>query len=210
MSTLIYTQKHRFFDDLVTLLTSLASFATQMDIYKHGHCEGLNLNRSMAIGGCTIPTDLIFWPHKVMPTLASKNWPTQLELTEAPLCSGMPKSISFELSSNEIKDVTALATQGSFIRYYETMISQVEKAFGSDRKNWPPIWNFGRVVRNAFAHGGKITFENPLAANVSWKNITYSPSDNGRQIMYKDIAYVEVVYLMDEMDAVLPSPVTLI
>ena len=202
MSTLIYTQnQHRFFDDLVTLLTSLASFATQMDIYKHGHCKGLNLDDSMILEGCTIPTNLIFWPHKVMPILASGEWPTQLELTKAPHKSGIPKSISFELSSDEIKDVTALTTQGSFIRYYETMISQVEKKFGPNTIDWPQIWNFGRVVRNAFAHGGKITFKNPKASNVSWKNITYSPSDNGRQIMYKDIGHVEVIYLMDEMDS---------
>jgi len=66
--------------------------------------------------------------------------------------------------------------------------------------NWPSVWNFGRIIRNAFAHGGEINFSNPNASKVKWKTLAYDASFNGRNIMYNDITPVETIFLMDEMD----------
>jgi len=63
--------------------------------------------------------------------------------------------------------------------------------------------NFGRVVRNAFAHGGLINIENPNSQPVSWRGLTYGPQHHGRQILYTDVTPVEVIFLMDEMDKLL-------
>jgi len=63
------------------------------------------------------------------------------------------------------------------------------------------VWNFGRIVRNAFVHGGKIDFKNKRAKPVSWRNLSYSPADNGRQIIFQDLTAVEIIILMEDMDA---------
>jgi hypothetical protein len=201
MSILIYTaSQHRFFDDLVTMLASLASFGIATNLYAQGP-ESLELDRSVGFGGCTIKTDLIFDAGAVMPILIADKWPAQIELRREPHECGIPDQIGHTSSSGEVKGLTGLIMQSSFIHYYETMVPAVEARFTSDRSQWPPVWNFGRVVRNAFAHGGNIHFTNQNAASVSWHGITYGPSDNGRQIMYRDVAQVEVIFLMEEMDA---------
>ena len=77
----------------------------------------------------------------------------------------------------------------------------MELNHGSDPQGWPMIWNFARVIRNAFAHEGKITFRNPTAPSVSWRTLSYSPANNDRQILYQDVTAVEVILLMQDMDA---------
>jgi hypothetical protein len=67
---------------------------------------------------------------------------------------------------------------------------------------WHPTLNFARVIRNAAAHGS-IKFLNPNAAPVSWRDLTYSPADNGKQVIGAEIQLGEVLALMFETDDVL-------
>jgi hypothetical protein len=68
----------------------------------------------------------------------------------------------------------------------------------TDVRNWSPILNFARVVRNSAAHG-KVKFENPNAQAVSWRNLTYSPQDNGRQLIGADMRLGDVLGLSFEV-----------
>jgi hypothetical protein len=52
-------------------------------------------------------------------------------------------------------------------------------------------------------HRGKIKFDNAAAQPVAWRTLQYSPGDNGKVILFQDVAYVEVISLMEEMDAAL-------
>ncbi len=74
-----------------------------------------------------------------------------------------------------------------------------------EAKNWPPTLNFARVVRNGVAHG-KINIRNPEASPVTWRGLTYSYADNGKQIIGTDLKLGEMIVLMfdanDALDAI--------
>lgn len=87
-----------------------------------------------------------------------------------------------------------------FTGYYERHKPHIESIFGKNPHEWPTAWNFGRVVRNAIAHGGTIKFNNLDAPAVSWKGLTYSPSNNKRRIMNTDIWPADLIYLMMDLE----------
>ncbi|WP_029934542.1 hypothetical protein [Sphingomonas sp. UNC305MFCol5.2] len=87
--------------------------------------------------------------------------------------------------------------------FFEQCREEVELKFGADVTGWPHVWNFGRTVRNAMSHGGKIHFQNPGASPVSWKGLTYSAADNGRQILHSDLWPGDIFDLIIEMDSYL-------
>jgi hypothetical protein len=81
-----------------------------------------------------------------------------------------------------------------FLQYYETWANEVQ---GLDM-----VWQFGRVVRNACAHDGKIRIQNPKAASVNWRTLSYSSADNGH-LIFDDFTAVEMISLMEDMDSAL-------
>jgi hypothetical protein len=109
-----------------------------------------------------------------------------------------PKVVTKGLAS-----VMTHITAPYFIIVFDRYIHSIGSQFGEVR-NWPPILNFARVVRNAAAHG-KVKFDNPNAQAVSWRNLTYSPLDNGRQLIGGDMQLGDVLGLSfdvsDELDA---------
>ena len=85
--------------------------------------------------------------------------------------------------------------------FFEQCREDLERKFGTEVSGWPAVWNFGRVVRNAMSHGGKVHFTNSGASPVSWKGLTYSPADNGRQILHSDLWPGDIFDLIIEMDS---------
>ena len=82
------------------------------------------------------------------------------------------------------------------------MLVEFPNVLVNDKQQWPQIWNFGRIMRNACSHNSKIYFENNRAVPVSWKGLTYSPSDNGHPI-FEDIGPADLIFLIIEMDIAL-------
>jgi hypothetical protein len=79
------------------------------------------------------------------------------------------------------------------------------RSISTDYPNWPPVLNFARVVRNAIAHNGTINITDPAAAVVSWRRLTYSYKDFGRDIINRDISYGDLLVLMLDMETELNS-----
>lgn len=90
--------------------------------------------------------------------------------------------------------------QSTFSQYYENIKSTIEEKFGKEVENWPNVWNFARVVRNAFSHGGRIKISNSKAPKIVWRELEYDYYSNGKSIMYTDLTAVELIFLMIEMD----------
>jgi hypothetical protein len=91
----------------------------------------------------------------------------------------------------------------AFVKYFEETRSLVEAKYSKNTQQWPAVWNFGRVMRNALGHKGAIKFDNTKAQPIAWKSLSYSPSDNGKSVLYQDVTAVELVLLMEDMDAVI-------
>lgn len=194
--------KHRFFDYLVTFLGSLCCLGVGLGVHRLGKCN-LFYNRDRYLNIQGIPNvsnlEFHFHPYDLLDSLANNSWPTVVELYEFPLGTTGHKPSLVRLTG-EIK-LTVHLIESAFINYYESVCAEVETIYGKDKKLWPPVWSFGRVVRNAFAHDGEIYFRNRRASAVAWKTLSYSPTDNDRQIIYRDLAPVEIILLMDDMDS---------
>jgi hypothetical protein len=85
-----------------------------------------------------------------------------------------------------------------FANLHEEYADWIEEAFGSDAYDWPQLFNFFRVVRNAIAHRGRIYFKNQNALPVKWQNLSYAPGDTGR-LLSDDLSFADLMFLMLEI-----------
>jgi hypothetical protein len=188
--------QHRFFDDLVGMLVTYIAFGATMQAYR-----GANLD--FADGGLLIlrgrPNisgfDLRIDANDFLGPVNGGQFPSRLEFKQEavePYAGPLPVPAR----------LLASTFHAGFVHYYESVVRGIESKHGRAQAGWPPVLNFGRVVRNAFTHR-VVNFANPKAAAVTWRGITYSPADNGtnRGVLYKDLMPADLVLLMEEMDA---------
>ena len=98
------------------------------------------------------------------------------------------------------KSTTMAITMAIYVAFYERYKEWIEQKFGRDKKAWPPFFNFTRTIRNFIVHhDGKVHFENPKAAAVTWHHITYSPADMGKQAAgHGHISVGDIIVLLVE------------
>lgn len=145
---------------------------------------------------------LKFHPHEMWKALVGNKLPERIVFEEEPRLSEAKRSGHFKAGTK--LGITSALIQPCFLNYFERLRPNIEQRFGGDPYQWPSVWNFGRVVRNTFGHNGEIHFRSANAVPVSWRHYTYSPADNGRVILFKDVGIVELIYLMADMDAAAP------
>jgi hypothetical protein len=195
-------QSHAFFDNLVTFVASVAALGTAFEVQAGQQTRPYARHEYIAIAG--IPTvagcEFHIYVGPVLDELRANRWPTQVVIDEAPIAQAPPKYTTWLTG---LQGVHGSMIANAFVQYFEANRHRTEAKYGSSPQNWPGPWNFGRVIRNAFAHGGKINITNPNASPVAWKTLTYAASQNGRQLLYQDFTAVEVILLMGEMDALL-------
>jgi len=191
----------RFFDSLVEFFSSFAGLMTGLRAHQEGSAKAYGTHQAIVIYGThATGVALSFFPHFFLDALIKNTWPTEIRLAEFPLAT-LQGSQSGSITS--VTRIAAALLESSFIRYYEQQKEAVSLKFGADVKGWPSEWNFARVVRNAFAHRGAIKFDNPKAQSVHWRNLSYSRNDNGRIVTFTDIAAVEIILLMEDIDGLL-------
>jgi len=193
------SSKHRFFDNLVVLLAIVDSLTVNFHL-QLGHQPSGYAGRRVEFEGMrgVSGVNLVFPdPHSMMLEITAGKWPTAVKLLERPI-TGPDFAVSATVSG--IQRLQSPYLQSVFVHYYETVKPLVEMAHGTPG-SWPATWEFSRGVRNAFSHSGVITIYNPNAATVQWKSLSYSAADNGRQLLFTDLAPVELILLMEDMDA---------
>jgi len=91
-----------------------------------------------------------------------------------------------------------------FVYHFEMCHFWLKANNKSDTTHWAMPLKFGRVVRNALAHGGQIEItprqNQPVPAPVTWCSLTYSMADNGKMILGTDIYGADLISLMIEVD----------
>jgi hypothetical protein len=199
MKTRIYERSvHTFYDDLSTFLCNTASLGIAIDAIKRGSYGGFagNPQHYFEFEGCKVPKVFTWRPHASLLLVSNDQWPSKIELAEdaSVHVSGGPRIGS-------LKGIVAMSLGAAFVRYFESRHSEICARYGEQPYLWPGELNFARVIRNAFAHGGQISFQNPNAGAVAWMGISYSPADNGREIVFRDIGLVEPILLMEEIDS---------
>lgn len=192
--------KHRFFDELVSFLAAFGALAVALRSYGGEPAPALGPKQVIGFQGSHLSNlSLSYSPGAILTEAAQNRLPTSIQLAEGPRTT-IPPGDPTSLTS--VSELSISLIGSALVRYYESVVPMVRDKFGSANTNWPPVWNFGRIIRNALVHhGGRINFDNPRAQPVSWRSLTLGPTDNGRQVMFVDIASVEIILLMEDMDA---------
>lgn len=190
---------HRFFDDLVAFFASVSSLGIAFDAHRTGSTNAYRPTDYVTLEGTRVTNiEVRFFPYPLMQILIANRWPEEIVLDDRALQSS-PSSHPPWLTG--LQGVHGSMIESAFVRYFESLRPTIEAKHTTDPERWPTALNFARVVRNAFAHGGQITFRSPTASAVSWRSLTYGPADNGRQILYQDMTAVEITLLMQDMDS---------
>lgn len=195
-----YEGKQRFFDYLVVFFGSMCGIGSIIAVQRRIAQTPFTPDKNIIIRGKLKVSgiELVFYPYELLESISNRSWPKKLEWTGQPLKSD-PASMGFTRIG--VRDINTSLIQSCFVHYFESVRPLIENKYNADTQSWPIECNFGRVVRNAFAHGGKIHFTNISAQPVSWKTLTYSPADNGRDIVFQDLTPVELILLMEDIEA---------
>lgn len=108
---------------------------------------------------------------------------------------------TYSTNAPGFRNVLIHAFSAVFTDFYENTKPFLKATFGPHQADWPPLWNFARVVRNACSHNGKLYFENETHSPVKWQHLTYAPSMNGLPIVGGDLSFGDILGLMFELSA---------
>ena len=194
--------QHRFFDSLVAFTAGVSSLGIALDAQKNGTAQGYSPNQYLALTGnpAVSGIEFHFYPHSLLSTLLNNDWPDLLVLDEYPINQS---PVIHPLNLTGLQGVHGAMVANAFVKFFEETRSLVETKHSTDAQKWPTVWNLGRVMRNALGHKGVIQFKNQHAQPVTWRKLCYSPSDNGKAVLYHDVTAVELILLMEDMDAVI-------
>jgi hypothetical protein len=114
-----------------------------------------------------------------------------------------PPALPLDKPKTKVKGVGRALTSAIspvFVDFYEKHRHWLRATFGSDTTAWPPLFNFARMLRNFISHTeGRVHFDNPKAAAVTWHHLSYSPVDEGKAVMGYDIDVGDLIVLMFEL-----------
>lgn len=186
--------KHRFYDDIFNITVAMIGYGVASQVHRGVAVNFNDGRRTIFRGRPTVSgIDMFIDAKDLYGPLEHNTRPSQIEfVTEEPE--------PFIGSPEEPRLILGPIIQTGFVHYYESVKDAIEGRRGGDSSKWPDVLRFGRVVRNAFTHDGKVDIRNPKADPVKWRGLTYSYSDNGREILYVDLLPADVFVLMEEMD----------
>lgn len=147
---------------------------------------------SFGLGGRTVNCGISIPEAMVLPLVSRNVEPSEVVLwfvnnKMPPHIAANPEVIT---SLQKPFDFALSAVFGNFYEAHKHLLP-------SDHTLWP-ITDFGRVLRNAMAHGGNIFFDKPTRRSVAWRSIRYAHADNGRSLA-DDLSFADLIFLMMEM-----------
>lgn len=201
-----YTElSHGFFPELVRLVICLSSVGIGFELQKSGVVRPYDSMTVMTLQGKQTVSgiEIRFFPYRLYEILLGpgSRRPKLLSVIKAPIPDVSPQH---PITVTKVQQLMTRLVGEAFLSYYERHVDMVENLVGKESEGrWPQAWGFGWVIRNACAHDGNIFFKRSQHLPVQWRNLTYSYADNGRQVLFDDMTGVELILLMEEMDAFL-------
>jgi hypothetical protein len=191
--------RDKCFNDIANYLITMISLTLTTELYRAGYASRYAPHHQVRLDAKQVGKGLIIYPHTLLDEVHANRWPTNLVMEEEPVL--IPASVPLKLGIFE-RPLVALG-QSMIVNYFERECPQIEARYNTDRARWPADWNFARIIRNSAAHNNEVVFSNPKAAPVTWHGLTYSPADNGRQVLHVDLWPADLIYLMTDLDALL-------
>lgn len=187
--------QERYFGDFASYLVAGVGFAHAVESV-HGKASKYSSTDTIQFG-CKQSGAVWQWhPAPVLESFASNFIPDRLHLVR--IDSILPPREA-QLNLGALTMLFQTFAQAMATNYFERYKKEIRAKYGAIQ-NWPPVWNFARVVRNAMAHGGRISIEKSSEPSVSWKGLTYGFDDNGRDILCQDLWPGDLFDLVREQD----------
>lgn len=203
----IFEQRNcSFFDDLHTMMIALSSLILISEVFHKRRSPVIEIRDEdrldkileIPFQGLTINEDYSYKVYKPLKAIVENIPINRIEFNVYASLKSEVENLSNSYHIDQPPLFNQKTIGSAFVNFYETIKPSIEAKFTQNTNSWPSELNFARVIRNAYSHGGNIHFANNLAPTVSWKSLTYSPSDNGKSI-HTDIYLVEVIELMKEI-----------
>jgi hypothetical protein len=192
----ITRSRDKCFDDIANYLITMISLTLTTELYVQGYASRYAPNHRVVLDAKQVGKRLIISPHALFDEVHADRWPTALVVQEEPV--QIPTYASLNLGIFE-RQFLALE-RSMFINYFEHQRLQIDAKYNGGTTRWLTDWNFGRVIRNSFAHRDEIVFSSPKAPPVTWRSLTYAPADNGRKVLHVDLWPADLIYLMMDLD----------
>lgn len=202
--TVEYTpQDHGFYEELVRLVICLSSVGKAIELHSTGAAKKFKTSDIFAIQGKPEVSGLEFhvFPRPFYDRLLSPagRQVQFVRMIRQPINPSPPKHPIF---LPNVQVMMARLVGDAFVSYYERHLDAVEAIWGKESKGkWPMVWWFAWAVSNACSHNGKIHFKTEKHPAVQWRSLKYDFNDNGRSILFDDLTGVELILLMEDMDA---------
>ncbi len=197
---------HGFFHELVRLVICLSSVGVAFDLQNNRFVAPFDSESSLVLEGKpdTSGLEFHFFPGPLYQQLldSKDGQPSILKARKLTIRSGLH---NHPIRLDNIQLMTSRLIGDAFISYYESKSTFAKEKWGNETKRWPATWRFGQVMRNACVHDGKIFFKKENDSAVQWRSLRYDYADNGRQILFDEIAGADLIFLMEEMDWCLRS-----
>lgn len=122
--------------------------------------------------------------------------------------TNVPITLTFEETETAPPIVEELGTSG-LSEIIASQIAQVFLSYWEENKpifkkiNNNPIIDFGKVLRDAFAHQGKIHITNNT--EVEHLGLKYDKTNNGRLIIHQDLSVADIINIMLDINSILDS-----
>jgi hypothetical protein len=210
MARLYERTEHTFFDNLVAYLAAHQGISLSVQAQSFGYAPSLEEGHYSSLEGNPEITGLrfLYEPVCILEPISSDEWPDRIEFEEEEIETELPidqrQTHDQDVILQGMSGIFESILRSGFVQYYESHRDELDGEDGGDpNQDWPPTWNFARVVRNAFSHQGLIHFRNEDAPAVSWRDLEYGPNEDGRRILFNDIGVDDVIVLMEEMDDIL-------
>ncbi len=200
-------QEHGFYEELVRLVICLGSVGKTIELHATGYSKKFKTRETIAIQGKegVSGLEVHVFPRPFYDRLLSPSG-KQAEFVRVIKRPINPSSPKHPIFLPNVQVMMARLVGDAFVSYYERHLDAVEARWKEKRSEWPEVWRFGWAIRNACSHDGKFHFSGLGSKPVMWRNLTYDFNDNGRPVLFDDLTGVELILLMEEMDAQLRRP----
>lgn len=212
---------HGFFDDLVTMLVSLASYMFTMHVsIASNHPEPFDkrplkewISYIAPIKSLEFPLsfeqnanneEIIVFPASLLMHLSLDSWPQFIEYRIEPKNTSKPQA---RLAAQGNRYVIARIIGASFANYYSNSELTIKARYGTDVDKWPETIRFAWVIRNGFAHGGKLKISNPSLRPVTWKIWSFDYNQDGKRFLFEPdmLGIGDIITLMQDFDTYVRS-----
>lgn len=125
---------------------------------------------------------LVYYPYEILRPMSLGEFPKSITLD----FSEPPKGTITEVFRSKVSDTSVVFKRqvgSAFVRFYESILTDIRAQFGPKSAGWPMLFDFARCLRNAFAHNDHWLIPDAYRS-VNWRHWSKSAAHNGEPVLY--------------------------